>query len=404
MMNIELLKTIKAIKDFNEDFRNKRHRIVSMNNVFINNYLYFFHFATYESFFKNPYRNILINYFKKAESIYPGSSFDLSEKIVNKFLNIDDNKNVKIVDKNLDNLKKILQQNSKKDTVNDFINILEFSGPDAILNCNLTKNNVFSVEKSTNPIFKIQLQEDFKNIFFKSQSSLTKEYLVCLYDGFVERESELHSVIEKSISNNKVPIFLACRGISDNAVSNLKSLLLSNSIQLFPYICKFDNNDPFLFEDLEKTIDVKGYKLEAGDNLYKKLSENATIKKLRLKVNEVEIFDSCGAYLKKEINSSLKNVNSSDESLKKYLYKRKNRCMPNIVHIKIPENTVNLLNEYKSLIKCYNYIAKSGILEINNKLYSYYSYNKTNILSNKLFKTLNSIGLTIKIKDQTNVK
>ena len=403
MINIELLKTIKEIKKFNEDFKNKRHRIISMNNVFISNYLYFFHFATNESFFKNPYRNILVNYFKRAESIFPGSSFDLSECLVEKFLNIDEKK-AKIVDKSLDNLKKFLLQNSKKETVNNFINILEFSGPDAIINCNTTKNNTFRVEKNINPIFNINVKEEFKNIFFKSQDSLTKEYIVCLYDGFVERESELNSLIEKSISNNKIPILLICRGMTDYATNNLKRLLLTNNIQLFPYICKFDNNDPFLFEDLEKTIGVKGYKLEAGDNLYKKLSENSKTKKLRLKTDSIEIFENNGISLKKEITESMKNIDHSNDSLKKYLHKRKNRCSPNIVYIKIPETSVNLLNEYKSLIKCYNHIARSGLLEINSKLYSYYSYNKTKILTRKLFETLREIGLTVKIKENVNAR
>ena len=399
MINIELLKTVKILKKFNKDFKNKKHRIISMDNIFISDYLYFFHLVTYENLYKNPYRNILINYFKRAESIFPGSSLDLCENLIEKFIGKDSNKEIKIVDKNLKNFKKFLLQSSKKETVDDFINILEFSGPDAILNCNTTKNNKFKVYKNVNPLFKINLQEECKSVFFKNQFSLTKNYLVCLYDGYVERESELNSLIEKSIINNNIPILLVCRGISDFAVSNIKKIILTHKIQILPYIIKFDNNDPFLFEDLEKTIGVKGYKLESGDNLYKKLAENSEIKLLKLKSNSIEILDSCGKSLKKEIADSLRNANSYDVSLKKYLYKRKNRCAPNIVYIEIPEDSVNLLNEYKSLIRCYNSIAKSGLIEINNKLYSYYSYNKTNILSKKLFKTLRNIGLTIKIKE-----
>ena len=398
-MNEELLKTIKDLQKFNRDFKSKRHRIVSMNNVFISEYLYFFHFATYDKFFKNPYRNILINYFKKAETYFPGSSYDLSKKLVDQFLNINSNKNVKIVDKNIENLKKYLLQKSNDKTVENFINILKFSGPNAILNCNKTKNNNFTVERKENPIFDIQLHEDFKNIFFKNQSSLTKNYLTCLYDGFVERESELYSLIEKSKQNNKIPILLICRGISDYAVKNIKQMLISSGIQLFPYICKFINEDPFLFEDLEKTMGVKGFKLESGDNLYKKLSENSEIRYFKLKFNSIEIYENFSEELKKEISDSLKNSDPSDLSLRKYLFKRKNRCSPNIVYIEIPETSIRLLNEYKNLIKSYNHIAKNGLLEINNKLFSYYSYNKTNTLSKQLFKTLNRIGYTIKIKE-----
>ena len=403
MINIELLKTIKILKKFNKDFKDKKHRIISMNNVFISDYLYFFHFVTYEKLYKNPYRNILINYFKRAECIFPGSSFDLCERLVEKFLDKNKIKKTRIINKNKTNLKKFLLQNSKIEVVENFLNILEFSGPDAVLNCNITKNNIFKVHKSINPVFKISLEEEFKSVFFKNQDSLTKNYLFCLYDGFIERESEVNSLIEKSINNNKIPIVLICRGISAYAVKNLKKMILTQNIQIFPYVCKFDNNDPFIFEDLEKTIGIKGYKLESGDNLYKKLSENSDVVKLKLKTNSIEISESSGDLLKKEITNSLRSVDNTDDSLKKYLYKRKNRCSPNIVYIEIPETSVNLLNEYKCLIKCYNYIAKSGLLEINGKLYSHYSYNKTNILSRKLFETLSNIGLTIKIKEKQNV-
>lgn len=401
MINISLTKTIQELIQFNKDFKNKKYRIVSMDNVFISNYLYFFHFATCEKFFNNPYRNILINYFKKAESIFPGSSLDLSENLIDVCLNKNEKK-IKLLDKNIKNLKKFLLQSSSENLVNDFINILEFSGPDAIINCNTTKNHTFRVEKNINPVFEINLQEEFKNVFFKNQTSLTKEYLVCLYDGFVERESELNNLIEKSMSNNKIPIMLVCRGITDYAVSNLKRLLLTNNIQLFPYICKFDNSDPFLFEDLEKTICVKGYKLESGDNLYKKIAENSEIKMLKLKPECIEIINGNGDSLKKEINESIKISQNDDISLKKYLYKRKNRCSPNIVYIKIPDTSINLLNEYKSLIRCYNLIAKSGLIKINNKLYSHYSYTKTKVLTKKLYQTLTDIGLTVKIKDKNN--
>jgi len=359
--------------------------------------LYFFHFVTYEKLYGNPFRNILINYFKKSEMYFPGSSLELSEKLVDKFINPEKKQKARIVDNNVTNFKKFLLQKSKESTINNFLNILEFSGPNALINCDTTKNNFFSVEKTTNPIFEINIHEEFKEVFFKNQSSLTKNYLVCLYDGFVERESELYSVLEKSKENENIPIALICRGISSYAIKNIKNILLKNNIQLLPYICSFNNEDPFAFEDLEKILNIKGYKLESGDNLYKKISENSKIRNLKLRSENIEVIENYSKKLQKEISDSLTKTN--DESVKKYLYKRKNRCSPNIVYIKIPETSVNLLNEYKNLIKCYNIVAINGLIEINDKLYSYYSYTKTNILSKNLYETLKSIGCIVKLKE-----
>jgi hypothetical protein len=393
-MNSKTAKLISQIKTFNRNFESKKHRLIAFDNVFKSKYLFLTHFSTNKELESSPYREIIINYFVNAEKVYPGSSCLLSQLIVNKFFKFEENK-VKSIDKTKKNLEKYYLQHIESDIVDNFINIIDFSGPDAILNCNVTKNKEFQVEKTSFPSFEINIHEEFQKVFFKNQESSTKNYLVCLYDGYVERESELYSLIEKSKSNNKCPILLVCRGISDYAVSSLKQILLKSNIFLYPYICKFDNTDPFIFSDLESILDIQSYNIESGDNLHKKISENSRFRKLRTFSNKIQVL-SFSDKLKKEI---VKQIQIADDDLKTYLYKRKNRCSPNNVSIMIPSTKTNLLHIYKSMIRSYNCIAVSGLYESNGKIYSKIEYVNCNKLANRFYNTVNNIGYTIKLGD-----
>jgi len=391
-MNNNIAKTISQIKKFNQRFSSKKNRLIAYNSVFSSKYLFLNHFSTFEDFYDSPYREIILNYYVNAEKNYPGSSFLLSNLLVEKFLKID-YKKIEYVEKNKENLKNYFLQSLDEEIVDNFLNIIDFSGPDAILNCNLTKNQEFSVEKINYPCFSAKIHEEFDQVFFKNQKSSTKNYLTCLYDGYIERESELYSLIEKSKSNNNCPIVLACRGISHYAVSALKQILLKNNIRLYPYILKFDNSDPFLFEDITKSLDLKSFNIESGDSLYKSLAENSDFRKIKVFQDKIQIFSKNESFLN-EINNQIKSTNDPD--VLKYLYKRKNRCSPNNVYINIPYSEIKNLNNYKSMIVSYNKIAMKGFYKINNKLYPVLEYNNCVKLSNKLYDTINNIGYTVK--------
>lgn len=399
-MNSESVNFISRMKSFNDDFSKEKYRLIAYNSVFKSKYLFLTHFSTDSKFLNSPYREIILNYFVNAERYYPGSSLLLSELIVKKFFGIEE-KNIKNIKKNKENLKKYFLQNLDKEIVENFINIIDFSGPDATINCNLTKNKDFEVEKVVYPDFNINIHEDFQEVFFKNQDSSTKNYLVSLYDGYIERESELNSLIEKSKSNNKCPVLIVCRGISDYAVKSLKQILLRNNIFFYPYICKFDNSDPFMFSDIEKILEIKSYNIESGDSLHKSLSENSDFRNLKLFSDKIRILNSSDL-LKKEITKQLSDT--SDNEVRTYLYKRKNRCSPNNIYIKIPQTKVNLLNSYKSMIKCYNYAAVNGFFEINGKLYTTAEYYNCNKLANRFYNTIKNIGFTIKLGENNGSK
>jgi len=395
-MNNNLISLASKLKKFNSSFIKKKHRIVTDKTIHNSSFLFFTFFLREKSFFKSPYRNILINYFKKAEQYYPGSSYFVSVRLVELIFN-DKIKESKItkVEKNIDVIFKYMESISNKKTFNFLKDVLYFSGADATISCFSSKNVELVVQKKCNPSFNIKLDESFSNVYFTNQNQTTKSFIVSIVDGFIERDTEIFSLFE-ICKKEKLPAILICRGISEDAKRNIKQIILKNKIYVYPYLLKFDNHDPFLLKDIAKSCKTSVVSSEYYDNIYKDLEEKTSICKLTISKNNIT-FHEKSEDLINEINSQLKNQNIDFEA-RQYLQKRKRRASPNNVLIEIPNNMNNLLQELKSLIVCYNFCVKQGIyIYSNNSLNSKQCHESSKILSEKLYINLQKIGYTIKL-------
>lgn len=392
ILNKKLIETLTLLNDINKKFLNSKLRIYSSNRIFCNKFNFFSFLCMSKDFKKSPYSDIIINYFNKSEKLYPGSSFYLSQSIIAKLIQ---NKiyfeNTVVIDKCLSNLEEYFKQNTSAYNKNLIKKILEFSGPNATLLCNSSEINEIRIKKTVNSLFNIDIHKDFADIYFKNTSQKTQNYIVSVMDVYIERESEIFTLLEHA-NKNKLPLLLICRGISDNAVRSLKLMILKNKMFVYPYIVKFENDDPFKLIDLSSTLGCEIVNVESGDSLYKNVVSKSSIKKLKLKWHQIEIF-SPDKKLNVEINKSL--LNCYDHDLKKYLLKRKKRISTNIVEILIPKKNIELLIEIKNLIKCYNSIAIFGLCRKNNKIYSSKSVNIVNTLTERLEDTIKNIGCIV---------
>lgn len=394
-MNKEIIKLIEDLKKINKSFIEEKNKIVSTNKVFKSKFLFFYYFMKSEYFKNSPYRNILINYFNKSEKIFPGSSYYTSVKLLDKlFKNIHVNNKVS-TDKNLDTLFAYLQSISNEKSFDLLKNILLFSGPDAIINCELTKNKQISVHKNCKPSYNVSIHDSFKSVYFSNANTTTKTFKVSVFDGFIERESELMPFVEE-LHKDKIPGIVLCRGISDEAASHLKRILLRNRIYLYPYVEKFNNSDPFLFKDIAKNLGTNVVSTEFCDNVYKDIVSKSIDKKLTLSHDKI-IFDKKSEDLILELNNQIKD--NKNLNVDEYLRKRKARSSPNNITVYIPNNELNLLNELKSLISCYNACATSGFLKDENNIFSKKCEAITDILSESLYNTINNIGLVVKLNE-----
>ena len=80
-----------------------------------------------------------------------------------------------------------------------------------------------------------------------------------------------------------------------------------------------------------------------------------------------------------------------------YLQKRKRRVSPNNVVVSFPMNSIRIMNEIKSLIRCYNVAAVGGVYIDNLSTGSVYTKSNIKRLSESLFRNISNIGYTIKI-------
>ena len=395
-MNNNLISLASKLKNFNNSFINKKHRIVTNKTIHNSFFLFFTFFLREKIFFDSPYRNILINYFKKAEQFYPGSSYFVSVYLVELIFSgkIKELEKVK-TDKKIKTIFNYIQKISNKETFDFFKNVLEFSGADATITCLSSKNSEIIVEKKCNPSFKINIDESFIDTFFANQNQTTKSFIISIIDGYIERDTEIFSLFEMC-KKEKLPAILICRGISEDAKRNIKQIILKNRVYVYPYVIKFDNNDPFLIKDIAKSCNTQILSSEFYDNIYKDLEDKTNICKLTISKNKI-LFHKKSKSLLEEINNQLSNKNIDFET-RKYLQKRKRRASPNNVLVKIPNNMHNLLQEIKNLIVCYNLCVRQGIYIYNNNvLKSKQCENSSTNLAKSLFKNIQNIGYTVKL-------
>lgn len=395
-MNNQVISLANNLNTLNSKYSKNRMRMYARDNIYNSKFLFFTHFLNDKNFNDSPYRNLLINYFNKAERLYPGSSYYVSVDLVNKIYGIVKNNKNKTIDKSLENLEKYFKTIINEEKYYHLIlNILKFSGPDASIDCKPTKNKNIIISKKKSPQIFVNIHQDFSGVYFSNQKTTTKTFIISVMDAYIERESELMTLLEYS-KDQKTPIMLFCRGISDNAVRNLKSIILKNNIYLYPYIVKFDNEDPFILDDIANVLSAEKISAEAGDSFYKDLVKKSSCKEIKASSNFIEVLSPNKDFIK-EINLQIKNSNNEEE-LRKYLFKRKKRCSPNVVEVLIPDTDIRLLNELKSIIFCYNKCVRYGFVEKDKIVYSKACLETADLLSRKLFETINSIGYVLKLK------
>lgn len=402
-MNNKLVELAIDLKKLNNDFKKQKFRMITNENVYNSKFLFFNFLLSNKKINESPYSHIILNYFKKAETIFPGASSFLSDLISDKLLGYNNKLNKSISDKKFNSIMNYLSNHTDNESFDVFKNLLIFSGPDATITCDYTNNTEILITKNCNPYFKIDIEQDFSNLYFSNVNKTTKDVIFSIADAYIERETDLIKLFELSKELNNIPIVLICRGISEYAKQNIKQMILHNKIYLYPYVSKFNDKDPFLFDDICKLNNQQKVSCETGDILVRSLSEKQKITKLILEKNKISFINADNNIIFNEINEQLSDdkIYKNEETIK-YLQKRKSRISPNNVKILIPKNNIKLLNEIKNLIKIYNISCIFGLYKQENELISIHKLNNIENLSNSLYKNLNDIGYNIKLVYKEN--
>lgn len=396
-MNSNLLKLAFDLKSFNTSFKNKKFRIVNLGNVFNSNFLFLNFFITDKRFLESPYRNILINTFRKVESFSPGSSYHISDLVSKKILgNYHKEKNKK-TEKKLDTVFDYLSSLTDETSFKIFKEIIEFSGPDASITCQSYKNNEVLIEKKTKPNIKINIHEEFIPIYFNNVKKHTKDIILSIIDGFIERESDLIPLIEKA-GQEKMPLLVICRGFSFDAIRNIKNILLRNKIVLYPYVSKFNDSDPFLLKDIADLVESKIISADSCDSIYSDTINKCVYSNVTISSNNIVFNNANTNNILSDINNQIKTEKERNNTdVLNYLLKRKKRVFPNEVTVSFPIKNIREMNEIKGLIRHYNNSAAFGIEYNEVEKFPKNISKIINDYSESLYLNLKSLGYTIKL-------
>ncbi len=394
-MNSEEIKIITFLNNFNKKFEKNKLRFITNKKVFNSSFLFFFHLSRSKDLQAFYFKDLLLNFFSKSEKVSPGSSYYLSKLIVQSYFKNNEKLEFKDIQKNIENTKKYFSSIVNKDYLEMFFEIISFAGPDATLVCQKTNNNKIKVSKYNSSFFNIEIDPRFRDVFFKNNKEMTKTFITVVLDAYIERESEIMTLIEKSIKD-KLPVLLVCRGMSDYAVKSLREIMIKNKAYVLPYTSKFINDDPFMFKDLSEALQLDIVSSEFGDIVSKAVIEKSKLKSLKVSPEKI-YFSNIDKNLVEKINKKLSETNN--QSLKDYLLKRKKRLSSNVVEINIPNNMTQFLYEIKNLILCYNNILIYGLVrDCSGKIRLKKEIEYNNILSENFLKTFKSIGFVVRQK------
>ena len=98
-MNNKLVELAIDLKKINNDFKKQKFRMITNENVYNSKFLFFNFLLSNKKINESPYSHIILNYFKKAETIFPGASSFLSDLISDKLLGYNNKLNKSISDK-----------------------------------------------------------------------------------------------------------------------------------------------------------------------------------------------------------------------------------------------------------------------------------------------------------------
>ena len=398
MKNSKILKintTIRCILDKQKQNKLRsiqNNTVYSLRSLFINNIL------SDESFKQSEYRNIFINYMLNAERLIKGGSYLLLSLYYKSYYNIEIES--KLLENKIDSLDTMLNiMSSSQASSNTIKNIINFSGPDGSISCQKNNNDKIEVTKKIESKIKVNICEEFRNIYFSKQKCITKNFIIACMDAYIERESEISPLINKAI-DNKQNVLIFARGYSENFKRNIKNIISKSKVFIYPYLVKFDNEDPFLLKDISRCLETQIYSAEAGDNIANTLLDKSSVKSVKVSSNNITIIEQNKSLID-EINLAIKN--SDDRSLTEYLLKRKKRVSTNSTEVLIPNNHQQLFEEIKNAIHSYNNCAISGFVDYESYVYPKNIFNKILILSKNLHKVLDNISVVVKIKDLENV-
>jgi len=368
---------LNELKTFVKDFENNKIKLVNKNMVTLERYIFLYSLILSRKL-DNEYGDILKEYVLNVEKIFPSSSIKLLKELYKENNDKDLTKKVP----KLKDLKNYFDNTiNNKDFIDTFFNILEFSGPDSIIDIHKSnlKNQIIKRKESK---FDININQNFFSIFFNNNKFVKRSCGLVLIDGFIEKDQNLIPALEFCKENNKT-LMIVCRGMTTQVVNFLKSCILKNKMTCVVYEKRFDDSDPFFFEDLSTA---------SGTELIKDYTSLAFDIKNKIKiVDNIKLTDSSICFYENHNDIELKiNELKNLEIKEDFINKRIKRLKGEKVDVYSTDS--DFIEFLKYSIKVYNKILKFGIyLDNNSNIIPVLEYNLISSIKKELEDKLQKI-------------
>ena len=372
-----LNKILNDLKNFVKDFENKKIKLLSKDIVTLEKYIFLYSLIMSKKL-ENSYGDILKEYILNVEKIFPSSSVNLIKYLYKDY----EKSNLTKRSPTLKDLEEYFNNTiDNKDYIKTFINILKFSGPDCIIDIHESKlrNQIIKRKESR---FDININKNFYSLFFNKKKLVKRSCGVIVVDGFIEKDQNLIPALEFCKEKNKT-LLIVCRGMTSHVVNFLKNCIIKNKMTCVVYEKRFDDNDPFFFEDLAVSgnIDlIKDYTSLAFDIKEKiKIVDN-----IKLTESNISFYDS-----NKKIESKIKELKSLEIN-EDFIHKRVKRLKGEKVDIYTSNK--DFIEFLKYAIKVYNKILKFGIyLDKNSNIIPVLEYDLISSIKKELEDKLRKI-------------
>lgn len=377
------------LKNFVKDFENNKIKLINKDMVTLEKYIFLYSLILSKNL-DNEYGDILKEYVLNVEKKFPSSSMLLIKRLFSENISIDLLKKKPTFKE----LKNYFQENIKNEEyLNVFYKILKFTGPDSIIDIHNSKlkNQIIKKKESK---FDININQNFFSIFFSNKSFVKRSCGIVLIDGFIEKDQNLIPALEFCNENNKT-LLIVCRGMTTQVTNFLKNCILKNKMTCVVYEKRFDDSDPFFFEDIS---------LASNTELIKDYTSLAFDIKNKIKVvDNIKLSPSSICFYEDNTKidakiSELKSLNKKEEFIEKRLKRLKSE------KVDVYSTNKDFIEFLKYAIKIYNKIIKFGIyIDKNNNIISTLEYDLVSSIQRELEEKLKKIRYINYVKNPKKV-
>lgn len=304
-------------------------------------------------------------------------------------------------------LRKILKE-EKNENIKSIISLfVENFSLEYFVSIEKSNTNEIILEKSNKAIFK----NNFDNSFFPLLENNFYEYFYCIIDGFIDKVSEIHHLLQMSTENIKNTYVVFCYGMSEEVKRTIQINNKKKLTNVLPISFEYDENNLNLLNDIAvlHNSDVisaqKGQTISQAVRQKLKKGKHININKINstLSIEPLSSREEVTNHIKM-LSNKLKNTNITNVLGKNIISNRIKSIGSKNLKIYLPEDLYsdedfnNKLNYYFSLFSKSN--LKMQFYSINKEKYCVptiflnHAYKK----SNSLKQILNNIATVIEVK------